>query len=186
VASLQNRPIEDVAVTTFKTWGIGKKDKNNGVLFLIAPNDRRMRIEVGYGLEGVLPDGRTGRIMDEAVAPYFRQGRMAQGVLEGTKQIANVLAQNAGVDLSPEFQADVPNGISLRLGRREKAVLIFVLFVLVILVTRHPWLIWFLLSNSGRGGSGRGGGWSGGGFGGGGFGGFGGGSSGGGGASRGR
>ncbi|HPQ82022.1 MAG TPA: TPM domain-containing protein, partial [bacterium] len=65
--SLDSRPVEDVAVELFKSWGIGKKGKDNGILFLVAPNEKRMRIEVGYGLEGAINDALAGRILDNAV-----------------------------------------------------------------------------------------------------------------------
>ena len=166
--TLGGNDIAAVAVDLFKKWGIGEKGKDNGVLFLIVPADRRMRIEVGYGLEGALPDALTGRIMDEAVIPKFRAGDINGGILDGTKLLCKVI----------EGKADIaPASVALR-GQPWVAVL--VLLVLAIIFIRDPWLIFFILASRGRGGHGGGGG-----FGGGGFGGFGGGSSGGGGASRG-
>src|SRR5205814_7168110 len=67
VRGLEGRDIEGYANDLFTAWGIGKKGKDNGVLFLISPQDRKMRIEVGYGLEGILPDGAVGRIRDTYV-----------------------------------------------------------------------------------------------------------------------
>lgn len=173
---LEGRNIEEASADLFKKWGIGEKGKDNGVLFLIAVNDRRMRIEVGYGLEPVIPDGLAGRILDTAVIPSFRENQYSKGVVLGTVAIARILAENAGVTL---------NGKISQTGPRKQDPLsvlfsILLLAVLAILFVRHPWLLLLLLS---RGGGGHGGGF--GGFGGGGFGGFGGGSSGGGGSSRG-
>jgi uncharacterized protein len=181
ISSLEGRDIEGYASDLFQKWGLGKKGKDNGVLLLIAPNDRRGRLEVGYGLEGLIPDGLAGRILDEAVIPFFRQGNMAGGVLSGAMQTAQIIAQGHNVQLTR-----IPNGYKRQLNQRKSRSplslgLGFLLFlIMLILFVRHPLLFWLLLS--GRGG---GGGWGGGGFGGGGFGGFGGGMSGGGGSSRG-
>ena len=75
--------MEEYAVELFEAWGIGKKDKDNGVLFIIAIVEREVRIEVGYGLEGIITDGRAGRILDDSVLPYFRVGDYEQGILAG-------------------------------------------------------------------------------------------------------
>lgn len=74
------RTIEDVANQIFRTWGIGKKEKDNGVLFIAAVQDRKMRIEVGYGLEGDLTDLQTKSIQDDVVRPYFARGDYDGGI----------------------------------------------------------------------------------------------------------
>ncbi|MCX6004655.1 MAG: TPM domain-containing protein [Chloroflexi bacterium] len=87
VKSLEGDYIEDYAVKLFEKWKIGKKDKNNGVLFLVALDDRKMRIEVGYGLEPVITDGRAGRIRDEDVIPRFKQNDYEGGIVAGVNSI---------------------------------------------------------------------------------------------------
>lgn len=87
VKSLEGDYIEDYAVKLFEKWKIGKKDKNNGVLFLVALDDRKMRIEVGYGLEPVITDGRAGRIRDEDVIPRFKQNDYEGGIIAGVSSI---------------------------------------------------------------------------------------------------
>ena len=87
VNSLEETTVEDYAVRLFEKWQIGKKDKDNGLLFLIAPNERKMKIEVGYGLEGIITDGIAGSILDRNVAPYFKADEMEKGVEEGAKAI---------------------------------------------------------------------------------------------------
>ena len=87
IETLEGDTVEDYAVRLFEAWGIGKKDKDNGVLFLVAKEERRVRIEVGYGLEPVITDGRAGRILDEEVLPEFRDGNYEQGILNGVKAI---------------------------------------------------------------------------------------------------
>jgi uncharacterized protein len=88
VTSLEGMSVEEYAVRLFEQWGIGEKDKDNGVLFLIAPNERKTRIEVGYGLEPVITDGRAGEIIRETIIPFFKAGDYDQGILQGSRQIA--------------------------------------------------------------------------------------------------
>ncbi|MGE0761919.1 MAG: YgcG family protein [Bdellovibrionales bacterium] len=89
--SLQELPIEQASIEITDQWKLGDKTKDNGILFLIAPNERKLRIEVGQGLEGVLPDAYAKRITDDVVIPYFRKGDMALGVLKGVEAIEGVL-----------------------------------------------------------------------------------------------
>ena len=79
VPSLNGVPAEDYAVQLFKEWGIGQAKTDNGVLVLVAPNEREMRIEVGYGLEGILPDGLAGQIIRENFVPRFRDNDTTAG-----------------------------------------------------------------------------------------------------------
>lgn len=185
INSLDGSDIESYAADLFKKWGIGSKATNRGVLILLAVKDHRYRIEVGYGLEPILPDGKVGGFGREAV-PYLRNGDYDSAVLLLTSRVAEVIAQDAGVELSgdttpaPAPRATSPN--STPVG----TILLLVIVAIVIFATPlRSLLFWWLFTGGFRGGSGYGGGgWGGGSFGGGGgFGGFGGGSSGGGGAS---
>ncbi|MEA3493102.1 MAG: TPM domain-containing protein [Candidatus Margulisiibacteriota bacterium] len=80
------------AVKLFEKWGIGEKGEDNGILIFLAMKERRVEIEVGYGLEGVLPDAKTGEILDNYAVPYFKQGKMGEGVLRTARVIARVAA----------------------------------------------------------------------------------------------
>lgn len=167
----------------YEAWGIGKKGDDRGVLVFVTLKERKMRIEIGYGLEGLIPDGLAGEIRDRYMVPYLKQDRFGEGILNGTLAIANIIAQDAHVNLTGQMP------VKRRVGRRSlfSAFLpILILFLLLFGMGRRrgrggllPLLL--LMSMGGRG-YGRGG--FGGGFGGfgGGFGGFGGGMSGGGGA----
>ncbi len=186
VSTTRPMEIEDYSEKLFKKWGIGKKGKDNGVLFLAAKNDRKMRIETGYGLEGVLPDGLCGRIIKEVIAPKFKTGDFDNGVINGYLQIVNKVCQEYNINLRDVLADAGSQGLDARLGRRSTLLglikLIFTaVFILLFLGGR---LGLFPLLFLGAMGGGRGDYWggSGGGFGGG-FGGFGGGGSGGGGAS---
>jgi uncharacterized protein len=90
--SLQGYEIEDYGYQLGRAWGIGEKGKNNGALFIVAPNERKVRIEVGYGLEPVLTDALTSVILQETVLPKFRGGDVEGGVVAGTNAIIDQLS----------------------------------------------------------------------------------------------
>ena len=92
VDSLEGDSIEDYAVRVFQTWKLGRKDVNDGVLFVVARQERRMRIEVGYGLEGRLTDARSRQILDDIVRPHFRAGNFAAGIEAGVDAIVAVVS----------------------------------------------------------------------------------------------
>lgn len=188
IRSLDGGDIESYAVDLFQKWGIGSKSTNRGVLILYAINDHRARVEVGYGLEPILPDGKVGGFQREAI-PLMRAGNYSQALLLVTVRIANVIAQDAGVQITtpqvapPQERMEKPSrGIS-----GGGLILLIIILLIVLFTPLRGILFWMLFSGMFGGGGGYrgGGGWGGGGFGGGGggFGGFGGGSSGGGGAS---
>jgi uncharacterized protein len=184
VSSLQDQDIEPYANELFRTWQLGEKTKNNGVLLLVAPKEHRVRIEVGYGLEGTLTDALSKIIIANAIAPRFKANDFDGGVAHGVDDIITVLTTDAGEwEKRPSLRLDahpVPEWV------RWLLTALLIAFVTGFIIS--PGFRWFVLNvllnillNPGpvRGGSG-------GGFGGGGFGGGfegGGGSSGGGGAS---
>lgn len=190
INSLDGADIESFAVDLFKKWGIGNKATDRGVLILYAIQDHRSRIEVGYGLEPILPDGKVGSFQREAI-PLLRSGAYSQALQLVVSRVADVIASDAGVQLaSSQTRAPTRPGRQPDEGVSLGAIVGIVVVVLIILLTPLRGILgWILLSESFRGGGrgfGGGGGFGSGGFGGGGgFGGFGGGSSGGGGASSG-
>lgn len=92
VTSLQGYSIDDYGTRLGRHWGIGQKERDNGVLLIVAPNERKVRIEVGYGLEGTLTDAVSHNIIQTVILPQFKQGDMAQGIIDGTRAIVQVLA----------------------------------------------------------------------------------------------
>ena len=84
VPSLGDTPIEDYGYQLGRTWGIGQKGKNTGAILIVAPNDRKVRVEVGYGLEPVLTDALTSVIIQTTILPEFRKGDIPAGVTAGT------------------------------------------------------------------------------------------------------
>jgi len=188
-----DQTIEEFATELEDKWGVGNKD-DRGVLMVLVMKPRRGRIEVGYGLEGILNDAKVGDI-GRSIVPAANRGDYDTAVTSGVRQLATIIAQEAGVTLSvPQYQSQYrrqPRQQQVRISPMQlllgAGAIIFLLFILV--RTGNTGLIFFLLGNI-LGGGGRGyrgddrDGWGGGGGGdGGGFGGFGGGRSGGGGAS---
>jgi uncharacterized protein len=184
--TLDGYPIEEYATKLFRTWGIGNKKTNNGILLLVAINDRIVRIEVGYGLEGAIPDITANNIINNDIKPAFKQGAYFEGINTATDDIAKAAVGE------------------YKVARQKKAkdkggsffLFLIIVFVIVAIVGRKGGnggsniggggfsdIATGMLLGSLLGGGGRHGGGGGGFSGGGGFGGFGGGSSGGGGAS---
>ena len=112
VATLDGTDIESYANELFRSWGIGDAKQSNGVLLLIAKDDRKFRIEVGYGLEGGITDGRAGEILDK-VKPYFRDGKYCGGVLTAYQKLAAYAYHAAGVapgaDVSETLEEEEPS-----------------------------------------------------------------------------
>ncbi len=195
IQTLDGAPIEDFANQLFRQWGVGKKGQNNGVLLLLAVKDRKMRVEVGYELEPVLPDGFAGGTL-RAMRPALRARQYGAAMMEGARTMGEAIAKAKNVTLeaapAPRERAR-PEGSG---GFHVPVGAIIIVIVVLLLIGRRGgsggggFLTGMLLGSlfgGGRRGGGDGGGWGGGGFGGGsgggGFGGFGGGDSGGGGAS---
>ena len=176
--------INDYAVKLFEKWGIGVKGNDNGVLILLALQERKVRIEVGYGLEGILPDGLAGQIIRRTMIPYFKQENYRQGIINGTIAVIHQISREYNVKIT-----GLPKTFAQKSRRPEGSAigslfeLLFILLFFVIAFGFKSGLLGFFLFGPRRGGYwGRsGGGGFGGGFGG--FYGFGGGASGGGGAT---
>jgi uncharacterized protein len=188
VNSLEGQEIEPYANELFRKWGLGEKKKNNGVLLLVAPNERRVRIEVGYGLEGTLTDALSKVIISNAMTPHFKAGNFSEGISRGVDDVITVLTTDASEwQKRPSLRLDYQQPVDSTSWIIFAAVLVF--FILIIVSPTFRWFFFnvvlsALASSGSSGGSYSGGGYSGGGYsgGGGGFSG-GGGSSGGGGAS---
>lgn len=174
------------AVKLFEKWGIGVKGKDNGVLILMALKEHKVRIEVGYGLEGILPDGLTGEIIRKYMVPSFKKGDYGKGTVSGTMAVILQVAKEYHVQITglPEMPE---TGEQQEPEPHSVLEFMFTLLFLILLLGWKTGLLTYFIFGPRGGGywGGRGGGGFGGGFGGGGggFGGFGGGSSGGGGAT---
>jgi uncharacterized protein len=127
VPSTQPEAIASYGIRVAEAWKIGRKGKDNGAVFLIAKDDRKNRIEVGYGLEGVLTDVTSRRILAETVAPFFRNGQFAQGIAAGVDQIIEVVTKGEPLADAPAVQA--PQG--KKGGGISFDMIFIVLFVVV-------------------------------------------------------
>lgn len=182
LSSLKGNAIEDVSFEIGRKWGIGKKGKNNGVVILVATGDKKMRIEVGYGLEGIIPDGKAGRIRDDYMIPFFKQGNMEQGVINGTMAVVYEIAKGYNVQMPVEFNsslsdlsADSSSAAQTGTGKTSGSdIFVFLIFIIIFIILPRRGLFIGGFTNYGEGFGGSSGG---------GFGGFGGGDFGGGGAS---
>ena len=113
VPSLENRSVEEYALELLRQWGIGASNKNNGVLLLIAPEDRDMRIEVGYGLEGAITDGTAGAILDKMI-PYFQEDDYSGGIAIAYSLLLHQIAREYDIDANEIFaEASTINPVSL-------------------------------------------------------------------------
>lgn len=188
VTSLEGDSIDAFSIATaHEKWKLGQKGKDNGALLVVAQDDKKYRFEIGYGLEGILPDSLVGSIGREYLVPNFRKGDYSAGIFSSALVIANKIASSEGVDITgmPKLQESRYSGRSQRGGGIVSKILT-VLFLIgaIILFIKNPRLLLFFLLASSMGGGRRSGWGGGGGFGGGGsFGGGGGGGFGGGGAS---
>ena len=176
IKSLEGESIEDLSITVaHDRWKLGQKGKDNGILLLVSYRDRKYRIEVGYGLEGVIPDSLAGSIGRSYLVPFFKKGDYSNGIFAATAVMANLIAEDSGVKITglPKLKRagqrtgkDKPPSVFGTIISLLFFVILFILFI------KNPklFLMFFLLSAMGgrRGSWGGGGGFGGGGFGGGG------------------
>ena len=176
--SLQGYEIEDYGYQLGRTWKIGDEKRDDGVLLIIAPNDRKVRVEVGYGLEPILTDALSSTIIQTAILPAFKAGKMEEGVVAGTRAIVQQLSL-------PDDQAKAIAAKPVERSSHSESAgppIIFIILVIFWLLggllrgfggrrrgSSAWWLLPFLLSGSSHRGSGGGSWGGGGGFGGGGF-----------------
>jgi uncharacterized protein len=162
ISSLEGQPIEQFSIDLATAWGVGPKQSARGVMILLAPNDHKDRIEVGYGLEPILPDGRVGGFGREAV-PFLRQNDYSDAVLLITQRIAAVIAEDQKVTLDANPNLSTPetgSGHSPSPFGNLFGIMILVIFIFFPLI---GFILRVLFGVGGPGGSRRGGGmWMGG------------------------
>jgi uncharacterized protein len=141
VASLQGQAIESYANGLFRAWRLGQKDRNNGVLLLVAPNERKVRIEVGYGLEGTLTDAVAKLIIEQSIVPRFRANDFAGGIVQATDDIVQVLTgdaakwqQRAAAAAAPQGRLVVARSDGTELSGWGKALVLGLFFLMFVTV----------------------------------------------------
>ncbi|WP_025641841.1 TPM domain-containing protein [Schnuerera ultunensis] len=102
IMNLESRDIKEYATGLFEKWGIGSREYDNGLLILIAPEEREIWIEVGYGLEGALPDSKVGNIIKNFILPYFKEDNYSEGILSGFNEIINEVEKEYNIELGRE------------------------------------------------------------------------------------
>ncbi len=150
VESLEDESLEGYSIKVADTWKLGTKEKDNGLLLLVSVADRKMRLEVGQGLEGDIPDAMAGRIID-GMKPYFKASDYNRGILFAVSTVFNRLGAESGIKVSRKRESQ--GGFF--------PIIMFILFIF--LFRRNPLLGLLILSGSGRRGGGGFGGFSGGG-----------------------
>jgi len=176
--SIEGNDPADYANRLYEAWGIGKKGEDKGVLILLALEERKVQIETGYGVEGILPDGLVGEILDTYVVPYLKDGKFDKGLSNAFVAVSSVIAKDAGISLTGGSTTGYQTEKKIQKKPRINlfSLILFFIVLTMLLGTRQgrailPFIMLMFLAG-GRGGGGS-------------FGGFGGGLSGGGGAGRG-
>lgn len=118
IPSLQGEPIETVANETFRAWGIGDRSRSNGVLFLVAVEDRQYRLEIGYGLEGAIPDGVAGRIQRDLALPALKAGDYDGAVSEVVRAVTERIVSEYGLE-RPSLEGLAPQSDPVRPVQRR-------------------------------------------------------------------
>ncbi len=175
VDSLNDNVLEDFSLSILRSWGIGDEKADNGLVMLVAVDDRKSRIEVGYGLEGALPDGKTGRIQDEYMLPYFKVDNYDEGIKNGYLAVLQEVATEYSLDINnleqPNLQVNTVEPTE-SLSPLAKIIIGILVVVLLIIdwtllggrITRAVFYIFLIFGGrGGRGGGSSGGGFSGGG-----------------------
>jgi uncharacterized protein len=133
--SLQGYDISDYGYRLGRNWGIGQKGKNNGAILLVAPNERRVRIEVGYGLEGTITDAVSRLIIENAILPRFRTGDFAGGIERGVDDLVLLLSGNAEDFKRRAAEQERPSGTT---GAASFAFVILLFVIFFVLFVRRP------------------------------------------------
>ncbi|TNF79053.1 MAG: TPM domain-containing protein [Acidobacteria bacterium] len=150
IESLEGDPLEDFSLRVVETWELGRQGVDDGLLLLVARDDRKMRIEVGYGLEGRLTDLESGRILNNILRPAFRSGEFAAGIEAGVDAIVGTLQGEEVIPLEPPaaLDSELPEGLVGRLGLFLFFLFIIGIFALVALFSEgcSGWFLYLFLT----------------------------------------
>jgi len=134
ITSLEGSTIEEYALNLFRQWGIGSESKSNGILLLVALNERETRIEVGYGLEGAINDGKAGHILDR-ILPYFKNNNYDYGITTAHGLLFKEIANEYNIDMSDVFTKNDINNLDLKDNKNPVFLLIMLpIFLFIIFI----------------------------------------------------
>ena len=155
VESLDGHDVEEYALELGREWGVGSEENDNGVVLLLSESDRKVTIQIGYGLEGCLPDGKTGRILDEYAIPYLSNDDFSTGLADTYKVLVSAVCEEYGVELSDDYNLELYNyddaDILVSDVNDETMIILYLVFMVVIVIV-------LILSGKFGGGSHHGGG----------------------------
>ena len=151
VDSLDGYGVEEYALELGREWEVGSKETNNGVVLLMSVSDRKVTIQVGYGLEGCLPDGKTGRILDTYAIPYLRDDDFSSGLASAYKAIVNVVCVEYGIELDNLNFEDYNNDYTFEMSDDEIVIIFIAIFMIIAIFS-------FIVFKCNGGGSNHGGG----------------------------
>jgi len=134
IDTLNGQSIETYATKLFREFGIGDKTKNNGLLLLLVVNDRESRIEVGFGLEGALPDGKTGRIQDEYMIPYYKNNNWNDGIKNGFDACLSVIQDEYNIQLEGLNYLEVGDESTASIDMIQIIETIFIIFSIILFI----------------------------------------------------
>ncbi len=164
VKEIEGADPAEYANRLYESWGIGKKGEDKGVLIFLALQERKVRIETGYGVEGVLPDGLAGEILDRYVVPFLKKGDYGRGLSNAVMAVSSVIASDAGVTLSKDGVTYPRRDSTGKKAPSPFSYIIFFVILLMLLGTRRgrrmlPYILLAMMMGGGRrdGGGGFGG-----------------------------
>ena len=148
VPNMEGNNIESYANILFNKWGIGTKDKNNGVLLILSKDEKRIRIEVGYGLEGAINDAKAGRILDKYAVTALKEGNYDQAIIDTAKQIQGEIYTEYNIDNTVDNPDYVPIGNNNVTIDSKYIVITIIIFIFLVIITKGKILevlFWFMM-----------------------------------------
>lgn len=134
VSSLDGSTVDEYGLELARKWGIGSKEKNNGVLILLAPNERKARVEVGYGLEGAINDAKAGRFLDTYATPSFKSNNWDEGIRGVYSAVVNEIYKEYNIEIPQEVESNMSSAKELASKNANPLIAIFFPLIVISLV----------------------------------------------------
>lgn len=134
IDSLDGYDVDEFALELGRKWGVGSEDSDNGVVILLSLSDRQISIQVGYGLEGCLNDGKVGRILDNYAIPYLSNSDYSTGLLEAYKAVVNVVCEEYGIELNPDYNINDYESEDDEFGADAFTTMFIAIIIIIVIV----------------------------------------------------